>query len=365
MVGQQERVLLCVIMTQDTSGDIPVTLDEITPAWLSATLGVEVTDARSEPIGTGQMALCYRLYLTGADELPDTIVVKLPNPDPAMRELVAGVYRNESTFYRDIASTVDVRTPACYSVDFRDDGRFYLLLEDMSRATQGDQIGGCTPEELYGVVRNLAGLHGPRWCDRSLVDIPGMVLNGPDDVEIMREFVPPSVEQFIEAEGERVPEEDHALLREMAPLFRDWLLARQDERFALNHGDFRLDNLLFDPALEHGSVAVDFQTLSVALPGRDLAYTIGTSLSPEDRRAHERELVSAYHEALGPEVTADFSLEQCWDDYVFGMPQILLTSVLGQVYGDKTERGAEMFAAMVRRGCTAIRDLGTMERISA
>ena len=61
--------------------------------------------------------------------------------------------------------------------------------------------------------------------------------------------------------------------------------------FAVLHGDYRLDNLLFDP---DGAdvVAVDWQTLAVGPPARDLAYFLGTSLTVDDRRAAERELVA-------------------------------------------------------------------------
>ena len=51
----------------------------------------------------------------------------------------------------------------------------------------------------------------------------------------------------------------------------------------LIHGDYRLDNLMFPP---HGTgvVAVDWQTLAVAPPARDLAYFLATSGS----RSRER-----------------------------------------------------------------------------
>ena len=54
------------------------------------------------------------------------------------------------------------------------------------------------------------------------------------------------------------------------------------DRFALMHGDYRLDNLLFDPDRTHVTV-VDWQTLGAGLPARDLAYFTGTSLMPDVR----------------------------------------------------------------------------------
>ena len=45
------------------------------------------------------------------------------------------------------------------------------------------------------------------------------------------------------------------------------------------------------------------------------------------------------------------------------MVQGPLVSVFGCAYGARTERGDAMFAAMVKRACAAIRDLGTFDLI--
>ena len=141
-----------------------------------------------------------------------------------------------------------------------------------------------------------------------------------------------------------------------------WLLARQ-ERFGLVHGDYRLDNLMFTPGGPEVA-AVDWQTLSLALPARDLSYLVATSLSPEDRSAHERDIVVAYHQALVGFGIADYPLELCWEDYVFAMLQVPLVTTFGCAYStSRTERGDRMFAVMVARGCAAIRDLGTLDLV--
>ena len=50
------------------------------------------------------------------------------------------------------------------------------------------------------------------------------------------------------------------------------------------HGDYRLDNLMF-PEHGDGVVAVDWQTLAIGPPGRDLAYFLATSVLVDDRLA--------------------------------------------------------------------------------
>jgi hypothetical protein len=103
--------------------------------------------------------------------------------------------------------------------------------------------------------------------------------------------------------------------------------------------------------------AVDWQTLSIGHPGRDVAYFMGNAMEPKLRRNHEQALVGAYHRALQSFGVADYSFEQCFDDYRFGQFQGPLVTVLGAMAVIQTDRGDEMFMAMCSRSCQAIRDL--------
>ena len=340
---------------------------QLTAAWLSETLGGRVDAVASTPVGTGQIGTCYRLVLDGPDvgtRLPATVLAKLPALDPAARSMLAGAYPGEVRFYAELAPTVAIGVPACHHAEGPDaDGDFVLLLEDLAPAEQGDQVAGCTVDQARDAVVNLAGLHGPRWCDPTLLDVEGLALNGPEDAAMLAELYGPATETFLDGVGGLLAPEDHETLRACVGVAERWALAR-GERFGLVHGDYRLDNLLFPP--DGGpSVAVDWQTLSLALPARDLAYFLGTGLPVDDRRSAERDLVAAYHEALVGHGVTDYPLADCWEDYRFAMVQGPLVSVFGCAYGTRTERGDRMFAAMVSRSCAAIRDLGTLEVATA
>ena len=339
--------------------DLPTGIDELTPQWLSSALGRTVSAVEAAAVGTGQIGTCYRLHLTG-DNVPATLLAKLPATEEASRELLAGAYRSEVRFYADLAATLAVRVPGCsYAAASPDSGAFTLLLEDLAPRRQGDQLAGCTVAQARDAAVNLAGLHGPRWCDPTLLDLEGLSLSGPDDAAMLAELYGPTTELFIDGLGDLVPEVDRETLRASVPVIERWSLARA-ERFAPVHGDYRLDNLLFPPDGGPGVVAVDWQTLSLGLPARDLAYLLGTSLEPGERATHERDLVAAYHEALVGHGVTGYDLDACWDDYRFAMLQGPLVAVFGCAYGTRSERGDRMFAAMVARSCAAIRDLGTL-----
>lgn len=343
---------------------VVASVEELTPGWLSAALGLQVDEVTATAVGTGQIGTCFRLALTGDPALPATVLAKLPAADPAARALLANPYRTEVRFYREVRPTVAVRTPRLHHAEIADEGGdFVLLLEDLAPATQGDQVAGCTVAQAEDAVVNLAGLHGPRWCDPTLLDVEGLALNGPEDAALMAELFGPAVETFVANLAGLLSEADVATVRAVPDVIEAWALART-ERFGLVHGDYRLDNLLFPPE-GRGVCAVDWQTLSLALPARDLSYVIATSLDPGARRAAERGLVAAYHRALQAHGVASYSLDECWDDYRFAQLQVPLVAVFGQAYGARTERGDRMFAAMTARSCAAIRDLATFDLLDA
>ncbi|KAA1416412.1 phosphotransferase [Nocardioides humilatus] len=342
---------------------LPVaSVDELTPDWLTAALGREVSDVSATPVGTGQMGACYRLVLRGDPGLPATLLAKLPTADPAGRDFLHGSYAIETTFYAQLAPTLSIRVPttsyAAISSDPAQRGVFTLLLEDLAPAVQGDQVRGCTPLQAAAALDNLAGLHAPRWCDPTLLEVEGLSLAGKDEADMLDAVFKDAVEIALGKLDGLVSAADAADLRAIAPYAGAWSVARP-ERFALVHGDYRLDNLLFHA---DGRVwAVDWQTLSLGLPARDVAFLLGTGLAPDARRATEEGLVASYHQRLIDLGVEDYAVEDCWDDYRFGMLQGPLIAVLGCAYSSTdSERGNRMFAAMVARSVAAMRDLGTL-----
>ncbi len=352
---------------------IPCSPDQVTAPWLSAVLStpdreVVVASAEVTPIGTGQTGATYRVavrYAATEPTLPDSFVVKLPAQDDAVRDRVALSYRSEHAFYTGVADTVAIPLPRCYHCAIAEDGgQFVLLLADMAPDEQGDQIRGATLSEARLAAAALAGLHGPRWCDPAWLTFAGTVMPKPDEPTArgLGEITQVAAATTVDKLGDRMSAADCATVLESADRIGDWLL-RAPDRFALLHGDYRLDNLLFDPDRSRITV-VDWQTLAVGLPARDLAYFVSTSLLPEERARYERELVDVYHRALTGYGVRDYDLETCWQDYRLGMLQVPLISTLGFAFSAATERGDEMMLAMLQRGCRAIRELGTVQLLS-
>ena len=100
---------------------------------------------------------------------------------------------------------------------------------------------------------------------------------------------------FLERYGERIAPE-HAEVCERFVAVSTPGRPTAARRSGLVHGDYRLDNLLFTAG--RGCTVVDWQTVSWGPAMLDASYFLGSGLSVEDRRAHERELVETYHGEL-------------------------------------------------------------------
>jgi hypothetical protein len=351
---------------------IPRYPDDITREWLSAVLNkgdarVPLSDVHVAAIGTGQTGATYRVSVTYAENsngLPDTFVIKLPAQDDTVRDRVTIGYRSECAFYTGVADRVRVPTPQCFYCEISDDARDYaLLLADQAPAVQGDQIAGCGEREARLVVTALAGLHGPSWCDAVWLDFPGIAFARPDPASAggLGEVARMSVEITLDKLGDRMTADNRETFSAAMALTTPWLLAEHD-RFALLHGDYRLDNLLFLPDAA-GVTVVDWQTLGVGLPARDLAYFTATSLKPDLRASIEHDLVDQYHRALLGYGVTNYDRESCWRDYRLGMVQVPLISALGFAFATATDRGDDMMLTMLARGCQAIRELGTIDLV--
>ncbi|WP_198429028.1 phosphotransferase [Nocardia bovistercoris] len=344
------------------SDEIPTDPAHLSPEWLTAVLrahggDVVVERVTATPVGSGQMAGSYRLRLDyrGASDLPSTMIAKLAVGPEEHRSFGSGAFRNEVRFYRDLAGTLRVPVPGCHAAVVSESGsEFVLLLDDLAPAVQGDQIAGCDAERARAVAVAAAGLHAPRWCDESLLEVPGMALPTDEDRALMESVLEPMAEAFLARFGDRIGDRERAAVGWLVERAGPWLVT-PPRRYSLLHGDLRIDNVMFAP---DGSVTVlDWQTITPGQPLRDIAFLLATSLTVADRRAAEREIVADYHRALAEHGVTDYSAEQCWEDYVASLIQAPLIIVFGAGAAAPTERGDRMFLTMLERAATAIDDL--------
>ncbi len=340
---------------------------EITARWLSEVMNADISAVAHEPIGDGLVGLNLRVALTSPDDdVPRSVVVKLPSLDETSRATGVGLrnYEREVKFYEHLASTVDIRVPACHHGEWDEaSGDFALVLEDMAPAEQGDQVAGCDVARAADAVRELAKLHGPRWNDPSLDDLEFLARRkGADDgaeLAFMWQMFEPG---FMATYRPHLSDEAVALLGEFGPRVAAWVDNRSGPA-TVTHGDYRLDNLLFaTPSGGPAVTAVDWQTPGHGGPIGDVAYFCGAGLLSNDRREHEDGLLAEYVAALGAydvDVELDWVREQYRREAFAG---VIMAVVASQVVGG-SERSEAMFAAMATRHLQHCLDLDSIDAV--
>jgi hypothetical protein len=361
--------------------------EELTPAWLSAILGAdgEIERVALEPIGTGQMSESRRVRIEYADShdrgaRPPSVVIKTASEDAASRStgVGLGIYEREVRFYRELAPRIGGPLAACHAAVIDPlEGWFTIVLEDVVDAVQGDQIAGCSVSDASLAMRELARLHAPVFADPQLGATPWLNQQSPLNQALLTQLF----EGFLERYGERVAPEHRAVCRRFFESSDGWIAERRPP-LGLVHGDYRLDNLLFraggttrdrraprgasahpaaDARDQRGLVTVDWQTVGWGEVMTDASYFIGGALSTEDRRAHERELVREYYEALAQNGVRDFGWEDCWEGYRRQAFLGILMTVAPAMLVERTERGDEMFLVSLARYAQRVIDLVALE----
>ena len=337
----------------------------LTPEWLTWAMGdrlggASVTGVHVQLLGTGQMCDSVRLRLRydRGPGGPPTLVAKLPAADPTSRAtaVMLRCYETEVRFYQQLSASLPVHTPAVLHADIdADGGSFVLLLEDLAPAEPGDQLAGCTPEQAAIAVGELVRLHAPRWGDPALATLPWLHRDPEANRAFLAGLLPSLWDGFRDRYGPQLGPEVHRAGDSLfAALGR--YLSPDSAQSTVVHGDYRLDNLLFDD--ERATVAVvDWQMAAHGPALGDVAYFIGAGLLPDDRRPHEADLVRRYHHGLVAAGVTGYEWERCWRDYRRASLGGLVMAVAASMLVERTDRGDEMFLAMAHRHAQHALDL--------
>lgn len=353
--------------------DFPSHPDAIRPDWLTERLraagiidDATVTALSWVPIGTGQVGDSARITLTydkpGAG--PATIAGKFPAADETSRQTAAafGLYSKEVGFYKEIAPRLAVRVPQPLVAEIAEDGvEFLLLFEDLGPARGGNQLISCSAGDARAAMRQAAAIHAPSWNNQDLLDTPWLQPN-PAQIGQIKALYPNAQAIFRERYADTLEPELMRVCEELNELSEFWF-GRESGAKCILHGDFRLDNMLFDIKGGAEEIAVlDWQTVAIGNGLTDIGYFLGTGIGDALRRAHEGELLDLYcaeMTARGVPMTRD----AIWDDYVLGAIHGISTAVFSAAYVERTPRGDENFLSMARGGCALALQHGSLAKL--
>lgn len=341
--------------------DIPSGIDAVTPQWLSAALGTEVTDVRAEQIAmdSGFSSLLYRLHLTG-NGVPPTLIAKLPAVSEARGAMdLMGGYRREVAFYRDIVGRAPMATPDVYVARIADNGvDFVLLLEDLAEWDNADHLAGLSMDRARTCLQSLARLHA--WsCQPANRDVlqqfpsidnpmireamvPAFGYGWQLYLEKSESAVPPRLAEFFEHFADRAPVALSALT----------------EHDMLIHGDIRADNMFFDG---NTLKVVDFQFAARGSGVADVAYLLTQGLPIETRTGHDEALLREYLGQLADR-GVDYGFDAAWRDYRTAAVYLTLMPVVALLTWEIVpERSRRLCLTLTDRALAAIDEIDALE----
>jgi hypothetical protein len=340
---------------------LPRTVEDIDAAVLSNIMGTTVRSVRvlGSDAGTSSRA---RLVLTGKD-VPESVFVKIAAKTAATRLMgeLGRLGHTEVRFYSQLAPQLP-GVPDCYGAAFDPwKGRYLLVLEDLpaDSCQFPDTLHPLSPDQAGLIVELLAALHGTFW-DRLPRDGRGPLgwLYTPSgDVTslLTGSLMKTSIKRL--SERTAIPVDNG---RFIADNYRAVAALIDTPPHTVMHGDAHPGNMYF-----HGGKAglLDWQAVRRGHPSRELAYTLITSLTPEDRRANQRELIDDYRRALAAAGGPDLDRDDLWLRFrqgaLYGYVAPLITAGMG---GMQVE---DIAMEGLRRAVVALDDLETITALKS
>jgi hypothetical protein len=304
--------------------DVPCSPYAVTAEWLTAVLcnktpGAIVTQVDIKPASSGtherhQLKVSYNEEGRRAG-LPVSIFTKsLPSIVTRMIGGFNGTARVEGSFFTQIRPQLEIEAPLCYHSAY--DRRTFAaihLLEDLNAtksATFCNHKTYVTRAMADDMIDLLASLHGRFYGDpmlaeryRWLASYPRWFIIGA--AKMGTEYY---TKKAFDAAAHVIPAEVMARRDDVWPATMRALAMHDSEPQGLIHSDVHIGNWYRTGAGQMG--LCDWQCLSRGHWSRDFAYAVTASLTPDNRRSWERELLARYIERFAEKtgVKPDFDL---------------------------------------------------------
>ena len=307
------------------AGELPLQYEDLTIEWLNHALcantpGVEVESFELGAIDNGSSnRRKIRVRYTQEDSgLPEKLFCKASHNLVNRISLGAsGAALAEKIFYTDFRAKLNIEAPQCWyaEVDTKSFNSL-IMLGDVSDEVQ-EFCNHHTHIDLHRAQTQmslLAEVHGPCYSDAELRGSLSKFLSWREYFEGTVAFGMDSGSNngFLAAE-EVIPPRLYRRFKEIWPATVASVLMHDSLPNTLAHGDVHLKNW-YVAGPGHMGLA-DWQCCNRGHWSRDIAYTISTALSIEDRRQWEKQLIEQYLDELKSKGGASVTFDQAWDLY--------------------------------------------------
>jgi hypothetical protein len=353
-----------------TSLTVPSSWDEVRADWMTAALARDFPGAVVGEVsvamrddGTNRRARLALTYTADGPTGPPTVFVKAV--DPEHRELIkltSGLLHEPRLFTSHVDLPLEHPRVFAAAIDEVAED-FVLVMEDLTArdADPRDATRPLTVEQAAAGVRGLASLHGRFWGER--LARPGLDWLEPFVEWDGMQYAP--LPAALERLGDDAPASVHALSIEdliegIWKPFVATLTGPSGGVPTLLHGDAHVGNTYLLPTGELGFL--DWQVARRGNFSLDLGYFLQGAVTTEDRRAHERDLLAVYREALELPAAELPSADEIWLRYrasvAHGLTLWLATASAGELW-----QRPDIALALAQRYSAAYDDLQTADAL--
>jgi hypothetical protein len=327
----------------------PRAIGELDAAYLSQMMGRTVMSMSviGGDAGTSSRA---RLKLTGAD-VPDSVFVKMPAETVGTRIMgeLGRLAATETRFYRELSSQLS-GVPACHGSAFDPlTGRFVLVLEDLAAddCEFPDTLNPLSADRASQIVELLARLHGTFWGR-----IPDWLYTASGDSTSLLTGT------LLRSSARRIAERTDIAIgqgRFIDENYRAVARLIDTPPHTVMHGDAHPGNVYF----RRGAAGLlDWQAMRRGHPSRELSYTLITSMTAEDRRANQRDILDEYRKGLAAAGGPDLDRDALWERYRQSALYAYVAALITAGMGGMQDEGIALKG--LRRAVAALEDLDTV-----
>ena len=335
-------------------------MQEIDASFLSEHLGLDIHEFHYERIGAdrGMLGEIYKVAIessTGSRK----VVAKFSAPrkealDNAKR---GGTHERELRCYDELLSTTPVSIPEIFASWFDEKSSEYLIIQEFIEFDQSvDQIDGITIAQSKLVIEEAAAMHAHWWEHSGLAELKWLPrLNDTrrrTNLTTVTRLGWNSLTEILDEGGLSYPEVSGDSL---ANEIDDMLCDLSTSESTLIHSDLRADNLLFN-TVGDGVMLVDWQGCSFGPSSFDITYHMIQSLSVDDRRKHESELLDYYVNSLeffGHQITIDEVHKLYRSSILYSLSIACAVPLINDVEGPRVK---ELAFSMASRTLAALED---------
>jgi aminoglycoside phosphotransferase (APT) family kinase protein len=355
---------------------IPPSADGLTPAWLSAVLcrgvhgalvtDVEITRRTSGTSSRAALRVGYNDVGTAAG-LPTNLFAK--STASWKQRLLLGLgdmIQRETLFFNHVRPLVEFEAPIGYYAGYDERSwRSLCLMEDVAvtrGATFLEPTSRVSRGAMNGLLATLATLHGTFWESPAFAQELAF-LTTPRHFKAKISALIGMRERSLSGArraGSLIPAELSGRQDDLWEAYGRSFQILSEPPFTVLHGDSHIGNTY---QTAHGEMGfADWQVTSKGGWAYDVAYTLTTGLTIEDRRAWEQELIGSYikrlAEAGGPAL--DFDTARL--SYRRAVPHAYFAWVfaLGQSRLQPAMQPSSVSREMIARTSQALADLNTL-----